>query len=58
METKIITFSCRDSVHVYPPKCGLIPRTPYRVHNNIYDAVKYLESRGVIEPKVIIEGKR
>ena len=52
--TRIITFGCRDSIFVYPPNCVLIPKKPYRVHGDVFEAKEYLKGRGIKIPKVVI----
>jgi hypothetical protein len=46
MKTKIITFSCNNIIHVYEPKCGLLPNYPYKQHEDLDSAIKHLESKG------------
>lgn len=50
----IVTFSCGNLVHVYEPKCGLIPRNPYMVHENVESAIRHLKYCGKENIKVKI----
>jgi hypothetical protein len=53
-KTTVITFPCNNYIHVYTEKSGLIPRLPYKSHNSIKDAKKYLkETRNISDIKVI-----
>ena len=54
MKNRIITFSCSSYVHVYEPECGLTPAWPYKVHESVKEAKKYLESRGKLNVEKII----
>ena len=54
MKKTIITYPCNNCIHVYTEKSGLIPRLPYKLHNSIKEAKKYLkETRNVSDIKVI-----
>lgn len=53
-KTTVITYPCNNYIHVYGEKSGLIPRLPYKLHNSIKDAKKYLkETRNISDIKVI-----
>lgn len=52
---KIITFGCQKTIHVYPEKCGVSPRWPFKSHENLEEAKKHLIEKGIIEPQVKIE---
>jgi hypothetical protein len=50
----IVTFSCNDRIHHYKGIRGVKPMLPYKIHNSIEDACKYLmEKRNVKDPIVI-----
>lgn len=57
MKEKIVTFSCQKNVFVYPIKCSLLPRMPFKIHDTIYDAKEYLIKNGRQENdiEIIIE---
>jgi hypothetical protein len=51
----VVTFTCNNNVHVYEEKSGTQPMYPYKVHNTIKAAIKYLkEKRKVNNPKIIV----
>lgn len=54
MGERIITFSCSGSIHIYTPQSSASPAWPYKAHESIEDAKRYLaELRGIEEPKII-----
>jgi hypothetical protein len=57
MRTKdiIVTFGCQESVFVYKPKCGVLPRSPYRSHESVEAAENHLKLKGIVNPKIITE---
>ena len=54
MKNRIITFSCSNAIHIYEPNCSLIPRWPYKVHENEEDARKHLEKLGKLNIDKIV----
>ena len=54
MKKTIITYPCNNCIHVYTEKSGLIPRLPYKLHDSVKEAKKYLKkTRNVSDIKVI-----
>ena len=55
MSKTIVTFSCQKTIHVYHEKSSVRPMPPYKPHNSIEDAKKFMEEeRGIKNPKVIV----
>ena len=44
---RIVTFCCSKYVHIYYKNCGVLPHPPYKAHNSIDKAKKYLKERGI-----------
>jgi hypothetical protein len=56
VEQLIVTFTCNNNVHVYYEKSGVLPMRPFKSHNSIEAAVKYLkENRNVSNPEIIVK---
>jgi hypothetical protein len=47
----IVTFPCSKSIHIF--KVGRRPMFPYRIHDSIETAKKFLIESGIVEPKII-----
>lgn len=58
MIEKIVTFSCNSSVHIYKKGCSEYPKTPYKTHDSINNAINYLIDCGKKNIKLTIYDKR
>lgn len=51
-KTKVVTFSCSETVYVYEEGCGVLPRWPYMTHGSVKEASEYLARKTGKEVKV------
>lgn len=49
----IVTFSCSNAIHVYKPKCSVLPRYPYKSHETLEKAKEHLNTKGITDPEII-----
>lgn len=51
----IATFGCQKNIFVYPVNCPVLPMSPYRPHDTVDKAIEHLKSKGILEPKILIQ---